>query len=539
MINIIIAHKGNPFYLKYVLDQCKSSNPNANVILLGDKSNNKYPFIKHAMLSDYFQGASEFAEKYRHMNTTPFEFELFCYQRWFAIYEYMSEQNLKDVWCMDSDVLLFEDLSILRKCIGDYKAAMVSEEGIPEENIEDEICDAGPPLAYFTKDSLKTLLNFFIESYTKPYWLEKLNRKFLYYTRRWGHGGVCDMNQLYLWSKQNSFFNFFHIFNVNKEKYYIDKSIFNVGQLKQSENGYKKIVFNKNIPYGFSNKNNEQIKLPLIHFQGYTPINGKLLIPNFYNGRRYYIYKQCYRLCNYLKKKTNDFLLVFFKNFQCRMCSDNELYIESKYKKVRKLKIIIKGKNNCIKIGPDCNFKKKAKIKITGDDNFIAIGKGNKYCGSVCLEINGSCSQINLEHDITVDKSLSVFMKNRNKLDVGAGTSFFSTDIQNIHIGRNISIGKNCMFSFNTQIYNSDGHPIYNKNREIINKPEDICIGNHVWCGWNSFILKSVKIADGCIIGKGAVVTKSFTENNTVIAGNPAKICKKDVYWSRDDKEFC
>ena len=118
MINIIIAHKGNPFYLKYVLDQCKSSNPNANVILLGDKSNNKYPFIKHAMLSDYFQGASEFAEKYRHMNTTPFEFELFCYQRWFAIYEYMLEQNLKDVWCMDSDVLLYCNIEeIMQKYI--------------------------------------------------------------------------------------------------------------------------------------------------------------------------------------------------------------------------------------------------------------------------------------------------------------------------------------------------------------------------------------------------------------------------------------
>ena len=34
-------------------------------------------------------------------------------------------------------------------------------------------------------------------------------------------------------------------------------------------------------------------------------------------------------------------------------------------------------------------------------------------------------------------------------------------------------------------------------------------------------------IADGCIIGANAVVTKSFCEPNTVIVGVPAKALKK------------
>ena len=39
-------------------------------------------------------------------------------------------------------------------------------------------------------------------------------------------------------------------------------------------------------------------------------------------------------------------------------------------------------------------------------------------------------------------------------------------------------------------------------------------------------ILKGSKIGDNCVIGAGAVVSGTF-EDNTVIAGNPARVVKK------------
>ena len=46
-----------------------------------------------------------------------------------------------------------------------------------------------------------------------------------------------------------------------------------------------------------------------------------------------------------------------------------------------------------------------------------------------------------------------------------------------------------------------------------------------MWIGARVTILPGVKIKKGCIIGAGAVVTKSF-EEYSVIGGNPAKLIK-------------
>ena len=50
---IIFFHYGNPVYLKYSLKQAKHFNPDATIYLLGDSSNNRYPFVQHIMMDKY------------------------------------------------------------------------------------------------------------------------------------------------------------------------------------------------------------------------------------------------------------------------------------------------------------------------------------------------------------------------------------------------------------------------------------------------------------------------------------------------------
>lgn len=50
-------------------------------------------------------------------------------------------------------------------------------------------------------------------------------------------------------------------------------------------------------------------------------------------------------------------------------------------------------------------------------------------------------------------------------------------------------------------------------------------IGNDVWLGANSLVLKGVKIGDGAVIGAGAVVTKDVPPY-AIVGGNPAKVIK-------------
>lgn len=88
------------------------------------------------------------------------------------------------------------------------------------------------------------------------------------------------------------------------------------------------------------------------------------------------------------------------------------------------------------------------------------------------------------------------------------------------------------MFAYNTLVYNTDGHSIF-QNEKLINQAKKLIIGDHVWLGMDSCVLKNSYIPSGCIVGKSAVVAKKFEKENVVIAGNPAKIIKENICWDR------
>lgn len=53
-----------------------------------------------------------------------------------------------------------------------------------------------------------------------------------------------------------------------------------------------------------------------------------------------------------------------------------------------------------------------------------------------------------------------------------------------------------------------------------------VVIGDGVWIGGNSTVLKGVTIGDGAIVARGAIVTKDV-EPFTLVAGNPARVVKQ------------
>ncbi|MBF0120555.1 MAG: acyltransferase [Desulfobacterales bacterium] len=87
-----------------------------------------------------------------------------------------------------------------------------------------------------------------------------------------------------------------------------------------------------------------------------------------------------------------------------------------------------------------------------------------------------------------------------------------------------ITIGDNCMIASHAYITDSDWHGIY--NRIDLGKSLPVRIKNNVWIGDSAIICKGVTIGDNSIIGAAAVVVDDV-EENTVVAGNPAKVIKR------------
>lgn len=93
-----------------------------------------------------------------------------------------------------------------------------------------------------------------------------------------------------------------------------------------------------------------------------------------------------------------------------------------------------------------------------------------------------------------------------------------------IHAQKGIKIGSKCAIAAGVNIIDCNGHRIdsldRNKDRDI---PESILIGNNVWIGLNSIILKGTIIGDNSVVSAGSLVKGKFPENS-IIAGNPAKV---------------
>lgn len=50
-------------------------------------------------------------------------------------------------------------------------------------------------------------------------------------------------------------------------------------------------------------------------------------------------------------------------------------------------------------------------------------------------------------------------------------------------------------------------------------------------------LLKNARIPECSIVGARSLITSSFIEKYTIIAGNPAKIIKQNIVWSEGSLE--
>jgi acetyltransferase-like isoleucine patch superfamily enzyme len=95
-----------------------------------------------------------------------------------------------------------------------------------------------------------------------------------------------------------------------------------------------------------------------------------------------------------------------------------------------------------------------------------------------------------------------------------------------------VRIGARCMISWNCSIFDSIGHRMWLQGQDEAQIEAPITIGDDVWIGPYSIIMKGVTIGNNCIIGAGSVIRRDLPPNSLAY-GNPARVAGKVEKWER------
>lgn len=230
------------------------------------------------------------------------------------------------------------------------------------------------------------------------------------------------------------------------------------------------------------------------------------------NGRRQ-IYLFGIKVFSYKRKRKSESKVL--KNVY--FFDENGEYKISSYKELPKNFSICGNleNNNIIKIHKNLKCRN---IKITFFNN----------CSNALCILEDSRHSNGLDIDVIFQDGIGSIIK------IGKETEMNGTKIW-LGNGSKCLIGDNCLFSYDIIIRTTDGHTIYDNNtKEVINTQKYPCIiGNHCWIGLRTIINKNTQLSDNIIVGSGSVLTKKYPKSYCIIAGNPAKIIKENVFFDK------
>jgi acetyltransferase-like isoleucine patch superfamily enzyme len=150
------------------------------------------------------------------------------------------------------------------------------------------------------------------------------------------------------------------------------------------------------------------------------------------------------------------------------------------------------------------------------------------HCSIGQISIPKHFQSITIAKDCALDDRVTLLSVDGGKtpglISIGEGTyinrnSMIDASLS-VLIGEHCGIGPNCYITDHDHRFDFKTPPL-----ALPLKSEITSIGNYVWIGANSVILKGVTIGDYSVIGAGSVVTKNIPAFSIAV-GNPARITR-------------
>lgn len=179
---------------------------------------------------------------------------------------------------------------------------------------------------------------------------------------------------------------------------------------------------------------------------------------------------------------------------------------------------------------PESSFE-SSKVTFHGTGNVLHVEDGATLRGCN-LRFRGNDAVIYIRASTRPIK-VSATLYNVSVVYIGSGASF-TTAARIVPSERtHVIIGSDTMFSSRVSFRTGDPHLIYSAiTHERVNPSRSIWVGDHVWLGEETLVLKGARIGSGAILAARSVVTKDVPSNVTA-AGSPAKVVGSEIFWTR------
>ncbi|GAB3901744.1 hypothetical protein GCM10028803_26970 [Larkinella knui] len=278
-IPIIFVHQGYSFYLEYTLRQAVHSNPDSPIHLLGDAENNRFPFVMHHTIGDFLNADTDlFKSVYQHDSPNHYDYELFCFVRWYLVKELMKREGYSQVFVADSDVMIYSNMTtyINEAGLKNYLAAY--NIGVDYQWVR----SASGHSSYWTWEGINRFCELTVNLYTQPRFTAFMDQIKAEKIIKNDRAGISDMTALYVfYEEENSKIRnlsecvdgsaFDHNISM-ATNYNVDEYEFGLGR--------KKITIKNDWPVAYNVLLKKEIKWHTLHFQG----NSKNIIHRYYTG---------------------------------------------------------------------------------------------------------------------------------------------------------------------------------------------------------------------------------------------------------------